>query len=79
MALAAIGSPVRLWKSELQKLTDELDIAIEVHHLALGTSEWNKIGHRLYLVHPPELARQALGQLSIHRRSDRRDDHTKPA
>jgi hypothetical protein len=32
----------------LQKLADELDIAIEGHHLAPGTSEWNKIGHRLF-------------------------------
>jgi hypothetical protein len=39
---------VRLWKCKLQKLADELDIAIEVHHLAPGTSEWNKIGHRLF-------------------------------
>ena len=39
---------MRLWKCKLQKLADELDIAIEGHHLAPGTSEWNKIGHRLF-------------------------------
>jgi hypothetical protein len=32
------GSRVRLWKRELQKLADELDITIEVHHLPPGTS-----------------------------------------
>src|SRR5260370_16034145 len=42
------GSRVRLWKLELQRLADELDIAIEVHHLPPGTSKWNKIEHRLF-------------------------------
>jgi hypothetical protein len=42
------GSRVRLWKRELQKLADELDITIEVHHLPPGTSKWNKIEHRLF-------------------------------
>jgi len=42
------GSRVRLWKRELQKLADELGIAIEVHHLPPGTSKWNKIEHRLF-------------------------------
>ena len=32
----------------IAQTTDELDIAIEVHHLAPGTSEWNKIEHRLF-------------------------------
>src|SRR5215208_310626 len=42
------GSRVRLWKLELQRLADELDISIEVHHLPPGTSKWNKIEHRLF-------------------------------
>ena len=42
------GSRVRLWKRELQKLADELGLAIEVHHLPPGTSKWNKIEHRLF-------------------------------
>lgn len=42
------GSRVRLWKSELQKLADELAIPITVCHLPPGTSKWNKIEHRLF-------------------------------
>jgi Rhodopirellula transposase DDE domain len=42
------GSRVRLWKFELQRLADELGIAIEVHHFPPGTSKWNKIEHRLF-------------------------------
>jgi transposase len=42
------GSRVRLWKVELQKLSDELGIPISVCHLPPGTSKWNKIEHRLF-------------------------------
>ena len=42
------GSRVRLWKLELQKLADELDVPITVCHLPPGTSKWNKIEHRLF-------------------------------
>jgi len=42
------GSRVRLWKVELQKLADELGLAITVCHLPPGTSKWNKIEHRLF-------------------------------
>jgi len=42
------GSRVRLWKLALQRLADELGMAIEVHHLPPGTSKWNKIEHRLF-------------------------------
>jgi len=42
------GSRVRLWKVELQKLADELGVAITVCHLPPGTSKWNKIEHRLF-------------------------------
>jgi Rhodopirellula transposase DDE domain len=39
---------VRLWKRELQVLADELGITITVCHLPPGTSEWNRIEHRLF-------------------------------
>ena len=42
------GSRVRLWKRELQRLADVLEIDIVVHHLPPGTSKWNKIEHRLF-------------------------------
>ncbi|WP_370366300.1 ISAzo13 family transposase [Maricaulis sp.] len=42
------GTRVRLWKLELQKLADELGLAITVCHLPPGTSKWNKIEHRLF-------------------------------
>ena len=42
------GSRLRLWKSELQGLADEIAVAIEVHHLPPGTSKWNRIEHRLF-------------------------------
>jgi len=38
------GSRVRLWKRELQRLSDELGLEITVHHLPPGTSKWNKVG-----------------------------------
>ncbi len=42
------GSRVRLWKVELQKLANELGLAIVILHLPPGTSKWNKIEHRLF-------------------------------
>jgi len=42
------GYRVRLWKVELQKLSDELKLPITVCHLPPGTSKWNKIEHRLF-------------------------------
>ena len=42
------GSRVRLWKTELQQLADELGLIIAVCHLPPGTSKWNKIEHRLF-------------------------------
>ena len=32
----------------MQRLANELGIAIKVHHLPPGTSKWNKIEHRLF-------------------------------
>ncbi len=38
----------RLWKTELQRLADELAISIRVLHYPPGTSKWNAIEHRLF-------------------------------
>jgi hypothetical protein len=42
------GARLRLWKRELQVLSDELRIEITVCHVPPGTSKWNKIEHRLF-------------------------------
>ena len=42
------GARVRLWKVELQKLADETELTLSVHHYPPGTSKWNKIEHRLF-------------------------------
>ena len=42
------GYRTRLWKYELQQLSDELGLPIAVCHLPPGTSKWNKIEHRLF-------------------------------
>ena len=42
------GSRNRLWKVELQKLANELNLAIQVSHFPPGTSKWNKIEHQLF-------------------------------
>jgi transposase len=42
------GARVRLWKIELQKLANELDMTIHVRHFPPGTSKWNKIEHRMF-------------------------------
>lgn len=38
----------RLWKTELQKLANEINLEITVLHFPPGTSKWNKIEHRLF-------------------------------
>lgn len=42
------GYRVRLWKVELQKLSDETDMIINICHFPPGTSKWNKIEHRMF-------------------------------
>jgi len=42
------GSRLRLWKLELQKLSDETNLSISVCHFPPGTSKWNKVEHRLF-------------------------------
>lgn len=39
---------VKLWKVELQKLANELNITIHVSHFPPWTSKWNKIEHRMF-------------------------------
>jgi hypothetical protein len=38
----------RLWKVQLQALSNETGLEIEVCHLPPGTSKWHKIEHRLF-------------------------------
>jgi len=38
----------RLWKVELQRLSNKTRLEIEVCHFPPGTSKWNKIEHRLF-------------------------------
>ena len=42
------GYRIRLWKAELQRLSNELGKKITVLHFPPGTSKWNKIEHRLF-------------------------------
>jgi transposase len=42
------GYRLRLWKSELQRLSNDLGFPISVCHFPPGTSKWNKVEHRLF-------------------------------
>lgn len=42
------GYRARLWKHELQMLSDQINSEITVCHFPPGTSKWNKIEHRLF-------------------------------
>ena len=42
------GSRVRLWKLELQQLSNETGLTIHVSHFPPGTSKWNKIEHKMF-------------------------------
>lgn len=42
------SSRSRLWKTELQKLANDLGLNIYVSHFPPGTSKWNKIEHRMF-------------------------------
>ena len=37
-----------VWKQQLQRVADELQMAIHVSHFPPGTSKWNKVEHRLF-------------------------------
>ena len=42
------ASRSRLFKMELQKFADEINLTITVSHYPPGTSKWNKIEHRMF-------------------------------
>lgn len=42
------GNRVKLWKTEIQKLANELNKEIHVCHFPPGTSKWNKIEHKMF-------------------------------
>ena len=42
------GSRLRLWKFELQRFADETGLVLSICHFPPGTSNWNKIEHRLF-------------------------------
>jgi hypothetical protein len=42
------GYRSHVWKYELQRVADKLDISIHVSHFPPGTSTWNKVEHRLF-------------------------------
>jgi hypothetical protein len=42
------SSRSRLWKIEIQKLSNETGLEIKTSHFPPGTSKWNKIEHRLF-------------------------------
>jgi transposase len=42
------GYRSHVWKYELQRVADKLDLAIHVSHFPPGTSKWNKVEHRLF-------------------------------
>jgi Rhodopirellula transposase DDE domain len=42
------GVRIRLWKTELQRLADEIGRRLAVGHLPPGTSKWNKIEQRMF-------------------------------
>jgi transposase len=42
------GHRVRLWKREIQQLSNELGFTIQVCHFPPGTSKWNKIEHQMF-------------------------------
>lgn len=42
------GNRTKLWKTELQKLANEIKMTINVSHFPTGTSKWNKIEHKMF-------------------------------
>ena len=42
------GARSRLWKKQLQELSNITGLEIHVSHLPPGTSKWNKIEHRMF-------------------------------
>ncbi len=42
------GARLRAWKLQLQGLAEQLQLPVTVCHYPPGTSQWNKIEHRLF-------------------------------
>jgi hypothetical protein len=42
------GNRAKLWKAELQKLSDFIGVPVKVRHFPPGTNKWNKVEHRLF-------------------------------
>jgi hypothetical protein len=42
------GYRSHVWKQQLQRVADKLNLAIRVSHFPPGTSKWNKVEHRLF-------------------------------
>lgn len=42
------GYRIRLWKREIQRLSNKLGMVIEICHFPPGTSKWNKIEHQMF-------------------------------
>ena len=42
------GHRIRLWKREIQRLSNELGLSIQICHFPPGTSKWNKIEHQMF-------------------------------
>lgn len=42
------GYRTRLWKREIQRLSNEVGLTIQVCHFSPGTSKWNKIEHQMF-------------------------------
>jgi hypothetical protein len=42
------GYRSHVWKQQLQRLADKLNLSIRVSHFPPGTSKWNKVEHRLF-------------------------------
>ena len=42
------GYRIRLWKREIQELSNELGLTIQISHFPPGTSKWNKIEHQMF-------------------------------
>jgi hypothetical protein len=38
----------QVWRQQLQRIADKLNLAIHVSHFPPGTSKWNKVEHRLF-------------------------------
>ena len=42
------GYRSHVWKQQLQRLANKLNLAVHVSHFPPGTSKWNKVEHRLF-------------------------------